>query len=175
MGPAPGNRLLCANWNFLDVYELVDADTSTQPDIQCSAQRIRFAPDGGTKSVTLSNNGRGSLLISSVSSSHPAFQTTYSGGELLPGEEVSFEASYSGSTTSDGQGVITLTSNDPDESPLPIQVFGNTTYLDPGEDAVDFTLPALARDPVTGGLVETEFSLAEHRGKIVWYSVFATW
>ena len=70
---------------------------------------------------------------------------------------------------------MTLTSDDPDESPLPIQVFGATLHLDPGEPAPDFTLPSWQWDPVTESLVEDTFHLSEHRGKVVWYTVFATW
>lgn len=85
-----------------------------------------------------------------------------------------FEVTYGGSSD-EARGVVLLSSNDPDEDPLPIQVFGETRYLDPGEPAVDFTLPLLRRDPVTGDYVEETFTLSDHRGKIVWFTVYASW
>jgi len=176
VGAAPGNLLLCANWNFMDVFELKEAAASSQPDINCSVQRLRFPPGGGAREVTITHNGRGVLNISSVSPRHRDFSTDYSGGSLSPGESVSFQINYQGSDAQQGEGVVLVHSNDPDEEPLPIQVFGNTRYLDPGEEAVDFSLPAFRRDPETGALVESStFTLSENRGKVVWFTVFATW
>ena len=66
-------------------------------------------------------------------------------------------------------------SNDPDEDPLPIQVFGNTTYLDPGEASIDFTLPSIRRDELTGDYIEAPLTLSDHLGKIVWFQVYGHW
>ena len=87
---------------------------------------------------------------------------------------MSFEITYDGSPTQ-GSAVVTFASNDPDENPLPIQVFGNTTLLDPGEPAIDFTLPSITYDRDTETFDEESFSLSDHRGKIVWFHVFAFW
>ena len=93
---------------------------------------------------------------------------------MQPGESVSFDIVYDGNSRQ-GSGAIQITSNDPDESLLPIQVFGNTGHLDPGEPAIDFTLPRLTRDHETGEFHEESFTLSDHRGKIVWFHVFAFW
>ncbi len=176
VGAASGDRLMVAGWNFMDVYEILPAASSTQPDINCDAQRIRFAPAGGAREVTLSNDGAGALTVSSVSSTSSYFSAGWSGGTLAPGQSVSFDVTYSGSGPSGGSGRILIQSNDPDEGTLPIQVFGNTTYLDPGEPAVDFTLQTLERDPQTGLVVHgSPFTLSQHSGKVVWFSVFGTW
>ena len=173
---ASGDRLLVANWNFMDVYALKPAAAATQPDIVCDVQRIRFAPSGGTRKVTLTHNGQGTLSVSQVSVSSPDFTVGWSGGSLAPGESVAFDVTYQGGPTGSGSGVVLLGSNDPDESPLPIQVFGNTPYLDPGEPAPDFTLQTLERHPQTGLPVQgPPFSLSGQFGKIVWFAVFGTW
>jgi hypothetical protein len=174
VGTAPGNRLLCANWNYMDVYELKPAGESTQPDITPSVQRIRFAPEGGSKTVSLRNDGAGPLNITGVNASPNSFSVDYSGGTLMPGESVEFDISYNGSP-SQGTGLVSFASNDPDESPLPIQVFGNTQHLDPGEPAVDFTLPLLTRNHETGEFTEEPFMLSDHVGKVVWFQVYASW
>ena len=175
VGAAPGNLLLCSDWNFMDVYELVDASLSTQADIECDTQRIRFPHEGGSRTVTVRNSGGAPLVISSVSSSDTRFVVSYSGGTLQPAESVSFDVTHEGSLSSVASEVVTLRSNDPDESRLPIQVFGNTGNLDPGERAPDFSLPTILRDPTTGELTQGSFTLSEHRGKVVWFTVFATW
>jgi len=173
VGAAPGNRIMAANWNYMDVYELKPAQGSSQPDINSSVQRIRFEPAGGSATVTVSNNGAAALDVTSVASTISAFSTTYPGGILLPGEDVSFEIDYDGDMN--GTGVVALYSNDPDENPLPIQVFGHTDHLDPGEPAVDFTMPILKKDPPTGEFVEELFTLSDHLGKIVWLQVYGSW
>lgn len=175
VGSAAGDLVLCANWNYMDVYQLKDAAAASQPDINCDTQRIRFSHAAGSKTVTVTNNGSATLTISSVSSSHGAFGTDYSGGSLAPGEAVSFDIRYSGRSSTNDSGVVSLRCNDPDENPLPIQVFGATGHLDPGEPAPDFTLPTLRWDPVAGRLEEGTFRLSDQRGKVVWYSIFATW
>jgi hypothetical protein len=171
---ASGERLLCANWDFLDVYQLKEFALGVQPDIQCDRQRIRFAPAGGSNTVTLSNAGAQTLVISSVSASPASFSTAFAGGSLEPGESVSFDVSYAGSPAP-GEGTVLFYSNDPDESPLPIQVFGETDYLDPGEESINFTLPLFTVNPDTGEMEGEDFTLTDHLGKVVWFQVFGTW
>lgn len=175
VGAVSDNRILSADWNYLDVYQIKSLDESMQPDINCDVQRIRFAPDGETKTVTVTNNGGGDLTITNVTSSAPGFfQTSFTGTTLSPGQSVQFEIIYNGSGTN-AAGVISLASNDPDENPLPIQVFGRTSYLDPGEEAADFTLPALSMNHETGQMEEKMFTLSQHRGQIVWFQVYGSW
>jgi len=171
---ASGDRLLCANWDYLDVYQLKEFAQGNQPDIQCDHQRIRFAPVGGSETVTLSNAGAQTLVISSVATSPFSFVADYAGGTLEPGESVSFDVSYAGSPAP-GEGTVLFYSNDPDESPLPIQVFGETDYLDPGEESINFTLPLFTVNPDTGEMEGEDFTLTDHLGKVVWFQVFGTW
>jgi hypothetical protein len=169
-----GMLIVCSNWNFSDVYELVPAAQSSQADISPSVQRIRFSPNGGTADVTLYNFGAADLVVSGVSSSSSAFQCSYTGGTIAPSDSASFQISYDGSP-GNALGTVSFISNDPDESPFAIQVFGRTPYLDPGEPAVDFTLPLISKDQETGQYIEESFTLSDHLGKVVWFQVYGTW
>lgn len=172
VGAAENNRVLVADWNYTDIYELKPASQSTQADINGSQQRIRFPAAQTTQLVTLSNNGRGNLNISSVSAPS-GISVNYSGGTLAPGQSTSFGITYNG--TSSVSGAVQFAANDPDENPLPVQVFAGTANLDPGEPAVDFTLPLQSRDPVTSQWTETSFTLSQQRGKVVFFNVYGSW
>jgi hypothetical protein len=172
---AGAGRILVANWNWLDVYELKDRVRSTQPDIVCSRQRFRFPPGGGTDQATLTNRGGAALKITSVVSTSAAVRAGYTGSTLAPGASVTFDITCQGGSGS-VEGLIKLANNDPDEGIFPIQVYGVTNYLDPGERAPDFTAQTLVRDPRTGAAVAgPPFTLSQHRGKVVWFSIFASW
>jgi hypothetical protein len=161
---------------LLDVYEIVGAATAAEPDVEASVQRIRFSHEPGARTVVLTNAGAGTLILAAPTLSHVAFTTTFAGATLGPGESTTFEIRYCGASgAANDAGVVAFPSNDPDEDPLPIQVFGATRSLDPGELAVDFTLPCFRWDAATSSFVPGEFSLAAQRGKVVWFSIFATW
>ena len=55
---------------------------------------------------------------------------------------------------------------------MPIEVFGATAYLDPGEPAVPFTLQSWTFDHDDEVFLYDEFDLAAHRGRIVFFHVF---
>jgi hypothetical protein len=105
VGAAPNGGVLASNWDYMDVYELKPAYQSNQPDINCSVQRIRFHRNGGTKEVTVTNNGQGTLDITSVLASPATFTVDYSGGTLAPGEQVTFNVAYLGSAFNLGSGL----------------------------------------------------------------------
>ena len=168
------DRLLLADWNFVDAYRLVSGSESTQPDIMCDLQRVRFAPGGGQVTAVISNAGGAPLSISGWQCSSAAFDCDLGPTVLDPGESMEVTLSYDGSAFG-ASAVLGILSNDPDEDPLPIQVFGDTAYLDPGEEMPDFELEGLVRDPVTGVLGSYHFRLSEHRGKVVWFQVYGTW
>ena len=98
----------------------------------------------------------------------------YAGGSLQPGESVALTVSYAGGAGT-VLGQLRVFSDDPDEELLPVQLFGRTDHLDPGETAPDFTLPRLVRDPEGEGYLEDSFRLADQLGKIVWFQVYGSW
>ena len=94
----------------------------------------------------------------------------------MPRANYTFNLSYNGSPNASGK--IYVYSNDPDENPLPIQVYGNLSgYLDPGDPATDFTVDLVTKNPTTGQFTVTTggFRLSNYRGKVVWFAVFGTW
>ena len=118
------------------------------------------------------NTGRGDLIIVNVASSQNSFSVDYFGGTIAPDSSVNFNITYSG--TGAGSAIIRIVSNDADENPLPIQVYGNTSDLDPGEPAVDFTLPILWKD-TSGAYIEESFTLSDHLGQVVWFQIYGSW
>ncbi|MHC4063936.1 MAG: LVIVD repeat-containing protein [Planctomycetota bacterium] len=164
------NRILAADWDSMDVYELVDPSSDDQADVTASTQRLRFAPAGGTKVVRINNDGSGTLNMTSISSTEPTFGVQPGSGTLLPGEFLDLTITYAGGDP--GEALVLIDSNDADESPLPIQVFGETIHLDPGEPAVPFTLEAWTYDHSTQEFQHSPFELAAHAGRIVYFHVY---
>lgn len=168
-----GRFVYAADWSCVDVFELVPAATAAAPDVQCDTVRIRFAAGGGTQPIQVWNDGAAPLTLSAVESTDPAFAVAWSAGAIAPGAGTVIEVTFRGGP---GSGTVLITTDDPDESPLPIQVFGATTALDPGEVAPDFTLPSYRRDPTSGQCVRNgTFALSARRGQVVWFPVDATW
>ena len=171
----PTYQVLCADWDFTDIYELVSTTDALHADINCSEERLYFPPAGGCKTVTISNGGSIPLQITAVENNSLAFSTNLIPCTLASGEELTVTINYNGATDADGSDLITIFSNDPDENPLPIQVYGRTDNLDQGETAYDFSLPFLTLDHTTGLYSSVTRNLSDFRGKIVWFNIYASW
>lgn len=174
VGTANDSTLLVAGWDAVDCYQIKPLAESNVPDITCSTQRVRFPAAGGTEEHYLVNQGGAALIIDNVSTLTGDFSTTLTPQSLEPGDTLFFDISYIEGTENEGQ-VLFINSNDPDENPLPIQLFGKTTSLDAGEEVPDFTLSTFYTNPETGVYSEEEFTLSEQRGKVVWVQMFGTW
>ena len=176
IGAIYDDLLLAANWDFMDVYKLRPATECVRADINCWPQRIRFNPSGGKKRVWVQNNSYLPVDVTNLIPSDPSFSLTplspTTNGTLDPGRWASFFVTYDGSVPVEG--AIGIYSNDQDENPFPIQVFGETDYLDPSEPAIDFTFPMLRKDP-QGGFIEEQFTLSDHFGKVIWFNLYASW
>jgi len=170
---ASGNRLLAANWNYVDVYELKPVSQSTQATVMCNLRRLRFSPSGGTKQVMLVNPGNVPVTITDVTTTYNSFSTNYQGGVIQPGSWVSVLVNYNGSST-EGSDVMLFANDTIDKNPFPVQVHGTTEYIDPTETVPDFTLNSIRPDPA-GGYIEEPFTLYDHLGKVVWFNVYASW
>jgi hypothetical protein len=165
------DRILAANWDYVDVYELVAPAEATQADITASSQRLRFSPTGGTQLVQLVNDGCVPLEIDQITSTGASFEVTPTSGTIPPGEFVDLSVTYAGGAP--GSALILVESNDPDEGTLPIQVFGATEHLDPGESAVDFVVESWTYDHEADEFIMGIFDLAAHAGRVVYLHVFA--
>ncbi len=174
VGAANDSTLLVACWNSVDCYRIKPLAESSVPDITSSTQRIRFPAAGGTENHYLVNQGGGALIIDDVSVLTGDFSTTLTPQSVEPGDTLFFDVSYTQGVENTGE-ILYINSNDPDENPLPIQLYGNTSSLDAGEEVPDFTLPTIYTNPETGVYSEGEFTLSEQRGKLVWIQVFGTW
>ncbi|MHC5025956.1 MAG: LVIVD repeat-containing protein [Planctomycetota bacterium] len=165
------NRVLAANWDSVDVYEL--AESSEQADITPSSQRLRFPPGGGEKVVVLRSGGGMPLEINDVTVSAPGFSASVAQTVVMPGESTALTVNYVGGAP--GEALVMVHTNDPDESPLPIQVYGDTLHLDPGEMATPFTVTSWTMDHEDGAFDVGTFSLDDHIGRIVYFHVFGLW
>jgi len=175
VGAAGDSLLLVSSWTSTDCFRLVPANESVVTDINCSAQRIQFPYDGGVTEEYITNNGGAPLVISSVSLNSGDFSCDLKPQTIATGDSVKFTISYTQGDESDGVETLIINSNDPDEEVLPIQLLGNTSALDPGEEMIDFTLTSFFKNRETGNYDEGNFSLSENRGKVMWFAVFGTW
>ncbi|MBL9118441.1 MAG: hypothetical protein JNL80_00835 [Phycisphaerae bacterium] len=169
------NRVIAANWDAVDVYSIIPLEQATQPDATLSDQRLRFHVDGSAKTISLQNRGGGPLQVSTITSNAPAnFSATPTGPlTIAPGGAVDLTITYTPGTLA--KGIVHVNSNDPDEAKLPIEVFGDTSFLDPGEPATPFTLPMWSFDHASGTFAQRTFSLAAQEGKVVYFQIFGTW
>lgn len=161
------NTIAVSTWTSTDIYKLVPRAESTVTDINASSQRLRFSPNGETLIVTLENHGESDLVIDKVELKEGDFSTDLHPQKLEPGEVIDFTITYT-KGSEDQNRVLLIYSNDPDEPVIPIQLFGNTSSLDPGETVPDFTLPVLDNSG-------DEFTLSNYRGKVIWLQIFGTW
>jgi hypothetical protein len=166
-------RILVADWDTMDVYDVADPTTPLQADVTASSQRLRFAPAGGSSKVQLVNQGTGPLVVTNVHSTGPGFSATPTNGLLQPGETLDLTITYDGSD--DGEEVVLVDCNDPDENPLPIQVFGRTATLDPTERAAVFDLDSWTFDHTTRQFKSEWFDLAAKAGQVAVIQTFGTW
>lgn len=168
------DRIISANWDAIDVYQIVSDGSIKQPDITASNQRVRFHVDGGQTVVTLQNLGTAPLQIGGVTSSASNFTVTPTGPATIPvGGAIDLTIQYTPGTA--GQTLITIASDDPDEGMLPITAFGNTVYIDPGEPAAPFSLPLWIYNHDSMQFEYGTFTLADFAGKVVYFQVYGTW
>ena len=174
VGAANDSTLLVACWNSVDCYRIKPMAESNVPDITSSTQRIRFPAAGGSEKHYIVNQGGATLIIDNISTLIGDFSTTLTPQSIASGDTLFFDVSYTQGTENNGE-TLYINSNDPDENPLPIQLYGSTSSLDAGEEVPDFTLPTIFTNPETGVYSEGEFTLSKQRGKVVWVQMFGTW
>ncbi|MFO0829300.1 MAG: hypothetical protein U0572_14275 [Phycisphaerales bacterium] len=168
------DRVVTANWDSVDVYRIVPGPASTPPDATLSNQRLRFDVAGGTITITLKNQGGSALHVSSIASGAANFSVDPKGPfTLQPDQTVDLAVSYvPGAAT---QTLLVVNSDDPDEAKLPVELFGDTPFLDPGQQATPFTLPMWTYDHARDQFNTSTFALGDQVGKVVYFQVFGTW
>ncbi|MHC5114407.1 MAG: hypothetical protein ACYTGP_08280 [Planctomycetota bacterium] len=164
------DHVVVANWDTVDLYRLDPLATGTQPDILSSTQRVRFEPSGGSTTVEVANAGAGTLSITNVTVDIGTVHVSPPTAVLPPGATLDLSITYDGGLP--GSALVLLHSNDPDEPTYPIEVFGDTPYLDPGEPAIPFTLESWTYDREHDEFIADTFTLADHAGKIVYFHIY---
>lgn len=175
VGTAGDSLLLVSTWTTVDCFKLVPETNSTVTDITCSAQRIRFPYNGGSSDEYITNNGGAPLILSKIQLSASDFLCDLTPQTIAVGDTVKFTITYTPGSESDKVETLLITSNDPDEALLPIQLLGNTSTLDPGEEMTDFTLKSFFKNRESGEYEEGTFTVSENRGKVMWFGIFGTW
>jgi thiol-disulfide isomerase/thioredoxin len=168
------DRVVTADWDAIDVYRIVQASSPSQTDATLSNQRLRFNVAGGTIAIKLRNQGGSPLHVTSITSGAANFSVDPKGPlTLQPDEFVDLAVSYVPGAAS--QALLLVNSDDPDEAKLPVEMFGDTPYLDPGQAATQFTLPEWRYDHEGDQFVQSTFKLSDQAGKVVYFQVFGTW
>lgn len=175
VGTAGDSLLLVSTWTTVDCFRLVPETNSTVTDINCSAQRIRFPYNGGISEEYITNNGGTPLILSQIKLSAGDFSCDLTPQTIAVGDTVKFTITYTQGRESDKVETLLITSNDPDEEILPIQLLGNTSTLDPGEEMNDFTLKSFFKNRESSEYEEGTFTVSENRGKVMWFGIFGTW
>ncbi len=175
VGSAGDSLLLVSCWTTTDCFKIVPESEATLPDITCSAQRIRFSYNGGTSEEYITNNGGAPLIITGISLDSDDFSSDLASQTIAVGDTVFFTITYTEGSEMTAAETLVISSNDPDEEDLPIQLLGKTSTLDPGEEMSGFTLESMYNNRETGTYEEGSFTLSENLGKVMWFAVFGTW
>jgi subtilisin family serine protease len=103
-------------------------DVTAAPDIALSVDTIDFGAVfvGGApmETVTVSNDGVHTLVVTAVTTDHADFTVSPSPFVLDPGAEHVLEVTYAPAAPGAAQGMLAITSNDPDESPATVSLGG---------------------------------------------------
>ncbi len=169
---ASGARLFFADW--LGVGELVFDPTLAAPQIHVDRRTIALpsAAPGAVASVTLgvSNHGHLPLTVPSIVASTADWSISPSNFVLQPGESIPVNVSFTGTGTTSTFDLLSIASNDPDESLTTLTLWSNISstglavggQLDSRFDFLDVGAP------------EPDQSIANLSGNILVLAYFAT-
>jgi hypothetical protein len=155
-----------AEWQHLQTFsfgEITDADLDISSwDISYPTLEIG---ESDTVELIIENNGQIPLGFTTPTFTHNDFSVVNFPDYLDAGLSTTAQVIYTRSNQN-ASGVMQITSNDPDEPEIEIQLIGNYEGGIVGIEAPDFTLPIVANG--TG-----DFTLSDHLGKIVVIAFFA--
>ncbi len=157
-----------AEWRQLRIYRygpIPGADLDLDL-IDISFPRISVGA-GGDTTIVLSNNGGSTLSIESIDVPHPDLALSPTAPfNIASGGERELVITYTASEEEIGIQRFTIRSNDADDPTLRFSVQGNSSDLNVGDPAPDFTIPVLDGEEVT---------LSELKGSVVVLTFFASW
>jgi uncharacterized repeat protein (TIGR01451 family) len=154
-----GDVLYVGGWHYAQAYQLVANDPDDDPDIRVSGQRAHFGAGPGAMSFQITNAGEGVLTISGVTCP-AAIDCELGSTRLQPGASTDLILGYDGTT----RGLFTpvdILSNDPDDGILPVYVVTPGGWVDPQEDAPDFTGNFVTYDYRTQTFTQSRPSLSD--------------
>ena len=158
--------IFSAEWQHLQTFsfgEIEDADMDISSwDISYPALEVG---ESDTFELLIENNGQFPLGITLPFFSHADFSDSNFPEYLDSGDSATGQIIYTRSNQN-ASGMMQITSNDPDEPQIQIQLIGNYEGGIVGIEAPDFTLPIAANG--TGN-----FTLSDHLGQIVVLAFFA--
>lgn len=161
------NRVYVADWSGFRVY---DFSLQSDADIHVKPSQFDFGFKGiympVSKEFTVFNLGEKTLTVNQILTGDPALTVSAANFSVPPGGNFSLNVTYNPPTQTPLFGNLTLSSNDPDESPKTINVFGGIPRLTVGDTAVNFTLLDLKGQAHT---------LTDYLGKTVLLAFFASW
>jgi uncharacterized protein (TIGR02145 family) len=109
------------------------------PDISLSTDLLEFGSvaigSSNTQTVTVSNTGYGLLEITETTFSNPDFSLITDATTINPGESAPFEIQFAPSVTGLISGVLSISSNDPDQPDISINLAG-TGYLEAPQNLI---------------------------------------
>ena len=165
---AVGDIIYSAEWRYLQVFRYGEIFES---DIDLSTRELNFpfaeSGDVFTLSLDISNNGGSPLEFSSVILTGLEFSGDESLSPIAPDSTITVDVTYNASGAN-ASGQYSFNSNDPDEPQVNVTVIGNTTGVNVGEPAPDFTLPIAYNG-------EGDFTLSNYLGSVVVIVYFAPW
>ena len=163
---ARDNVIFSAEWQHLQTFsygEIQDADLDISSwDISFPALEIG---ESDTFNLLVENNGQFPLGLTYPTFTHPDFQV-YNFPEYLDVDDSTISQIVYTRSNQNASGVMQITSNDPDEPSIQVQLIGNYDGGIVGIEAPDFTLPIVANG-------SGNFTLSDHLGKIVVLAFFA--
>tara|TARA_Y100000034_G_C6908631_1_gene422494 strand:- start:4475 stop:5860 length:1386 start_codon:yes stop_codon:yes gene_type:complete len=163
---AKDSVIYSAEWQHLQTFTFGEIENA---DIDISSWDVAFPvlEVGGsdTFELLIENNGQFPLGISAPYLNHNDFQALNFPDYIDAGGSAITQIIYTRSNQN-ASGVIQISSNDPDEGEIELQLVGNYEGGIVGVEAPDFTLPVVANG-------SGSFTLSDYAGKIVVIAFFA--
>ena len=163
---AKDSIVFSAEWQHLQTFSYGDIE---EADIDISSWDVSFplleVGQSDTFELVVENNGQFPLGFSPLFINHTDFQTLDFPEYMEQGDTALTHIVYTRSDQN-ASGIMRITSNDPDESEIEIQLVGNYDGGIVGQIAPGFTLPIVANG-------SGDFTLSDYLGQIVVIAFFA--